>query len=99
MAIYAPHPKTEGRANHDSAEATYRKLSKNPYLQQPLYFPVATGSVKRFGKSVDTLADSIIDNVRRASQGETVAGSAKTSQAAKEPAAPGTTRSWRASAP
>lgn len=91
VAIYALHLKTpEGRANHASAEATYRKLSKNPYLQQPLYFPVATGSVKRFGKSVDTLADSIIDHVRRASQGKTVAGSAKTSQAAKEPAAPGT---------
>ncbi len=100
IAIYALHLKTpEGRANHATAEATYRTLSKNSYLQQPLYFPVATGSVKRFGKSVDTLADSIIDNVRRASQGETVAGSAKTSQAAKQPAAPSRHRSGAGTAP
>jgi hypothetical protein len=83
VAIFALHLKTpEGRENHASAEATYRSLTKNDYLQQPLYFPVATGSVKQFGKSVDTLADSIVDHVRRASQGETVAGSAKTSKTA-----------------
>lgn len=85
VAVYALHLKTpEGRENHAGAEATYRGLTKNAYLQEPLYFPVAAGSVKQFGKSVDTLADSIIDHVKRASQGETVAGSAKTSQVAKE---------------
>jgi hypothetical protein len=86
VAIFALHLKTPaGRDNHAGAEATYRSLTKNAYLQEPLYFPVATGSVKRFGKTVDTLADSIVDHVRRASQGETVAGSAKTSQAARQP--------------
>lgn len=88
VAVYALHLKTPaGRANHATAEATYRTLTKNAYLQQPLYFPVPTGSVKQFGKSVDTLADSIVDNVRHASRGDTVAGSAKTSKAAKQPAA------------
>lgn len=90
VAIYALHLRTPaGRENHTSAAATYRTLTKNAYLQEPLYFPVATGSVKQFGKTVDALADSIVDHVRRASTGETVAGSAKTSQAARQRVARG----------
>ena len=74
VAVYALHLKTPaGRDNHAKAEATYRSLTANAYLQEPLYFPVSTGSVKQFGRTVDTLADSIIDHVRRASTGETVA--------------------------
>ena len=87
VAVFVLHLKTpEGRDNHARAEATYRGLSKNAYLQQPLYFPVAAGSVKQFGRSVDTLADSIVDHVKRASQGETVAGSAKTAEVPMKPA-------------
>jgi hypothetical protein len=89
VAIFALHLKTpEGRPNHAGAEATYRSLTRNAYIQEPLYFPVETGSVKRFGVLVDTLADAIVDHVRRASRGETVAGSAKTSRAARQPAIP-----------
>jgi hypothetical protein len=77
VAVIVLHLKTPaGVKDHASAEAQYRTLSNNPAIQQPLYFPVAMGSVPRFKQAVGTLGEAVVDNIRGAARGEAVAGSA-----------------------
>jgi hypothetical protein len=84
VAIYTLHLKTpQGRRNHQSAEQQYETLTQNEILNKPLYYPVEAGSVEAFGKIVDTLADAMVEQVRGASLGEMVPGSARTVKPAK----------------
>ncbi len=79
IALYALHLKTpEGAADHSHAAAQYKELSRNPNAPQPLYVPVNAGSVEQFGQLVDQLAGQITDQVKAASKGELVPGSART---------------------
>jgi hypothetical protein len=87
IAVYVLHLRTPaGRADHERARQQYRQLSENPAVQESLYFPVRAGSPSRLGKTIDTLADSIIGNIRKASRGGFAAGSVITSTATDTPA-------------
>jgi len=84
VAIYTLHLKTpEGKNNHRHAEQQYSTLAEFPPAPQPLYFPIEMGSVATFGKIIDSLADSLVTYVQGAARGETVPGSAKTSEPAR----------------
>ncbi len=88
VALLALHLKTPaGKANHARAEKQYRTLTQNAHARKPLYYPVESGEVDRFGRKVDTLSEAVVQMVQGAAQGELVAGSAKTAQtaAAKDP--------------
>ncbi|MFO1153258.1 MAG: vWA domain-containing protein [Rhodospirillales bacterium] len=79
IALYALHLKTaEGKADHGHATSQYKDLSRNPNAPAALYFPVDAGSVEQFGQLVDQLAGQITDQVKAASKGEMVPGSART---------------------
>lgn len=79
VAIYTMHLKTpQGKKNHASAQQQYEALSSHPLLSQPLYYPVELGDVDAFGSNVDVLAEAIVDQVRSASLGKKVVGSALT---------------------
>ena len=78
IAAFALHLKTpEGKGDHRSAEAAYTDLTLNPVVNKPLYYPVESGSVDRFGAIVDTLADAIVAQVQGAAKGQLVPGSAR----------------------
>ncbi len=80
VAIYTLHLKTpQGVKNHQQAETQYKTLSmfKHPSLEKPLYYPVDLGSVGAFGKTVDSLSDSIVAVVNDAYRGKRVVGSAQ----------------------
>lgn len=77
VAIYGLHLKTpSGAKNHDTAEAQYRDLTQNAYLNKPLYYPVNAGDVNEFGQKVDALAEAITAQVKAAYKGDMAAGSA-----------------------
>lgn len=79
IGLYALHLKTPaGKATHAQAAAQYKELSRNPNADKPLYVPVETGSVDQFGKIIDQLASQITGQVKAASKGEPVPGSART---------------------
>jgi len=87
IALYVLHLKTPaGKKDHGSAKEQYQALARNAAIQDSLYFPVETGAVKRFRKVVDTLADSLIENVRGASTGKQAPGSAATATRPPQPA-------------
>ena len=78
IALYALHLKTpEGKRTHAQAERQYKELSTNAVTGRPIYFPVESGSVAQFGRIVDDLAANIVAQVRDASKGELVPGSAR----------------------
>lgn len=78
IALYALHLKTpEGKRTHAQAEHQYKELSTNAVTGRPIYYPVESGSVAQFGSMVDDLAASIVAQVKSASKGELVPGSAR----------------------
>ena len=89
IAIYVLHLRTPaGRTGHERARQQYRQLSENPAVQASLYFPVAAKSPKRLGRTIDTLAESIIGHIRKASKGGAAAGSVTTATGIKKAARP-----------
>lgn len=89
IGLYALHLKTaEGQANHTRAAGQYKQLSRNPNAQQPLYFPVDAGSVEQFGRLIDQLAAQIAGQVKAASRGEMVPGSARSASPATPAGSP-----------
>jgi len=86
VAVYGLHLKTPaGRDDHAGAEAQYRVLADNDYVQDPLYFDIQAGAVDRYGKVLDTLADTLIDQIEQAARGKEVAGSARTASRTQGP--------------
>ncbi len=72
-ALYVLHLKTSAsNSNHASAEAQYRDLAFNSLLNKSLYYPIKSGSVTNLGNSVDSLATTITDQIKRAYQGKSV---------------------------
>lgn len=81
IALYALHLKTpQGKRTHAQAERQYKELSTNAVTGGPIYYSVESGSVAQFGSIVDDLAASVVGQVKAASQGELVAGSARAAQ-------------------
>jgi len=79
VAIYALHLKTpSGAKNHASAEAQYKNLTHNNFLNKPLYYPVNAGDVSEFGSILDRLSLAITSQVKAAYRGDMAAGSALT---------------------
>lgn len=79
IGLYALHLKTPaGKATQAQAAAQYKELSRNPNADKPLYVPVETGSLDQFGAMIDQLASQITGQVKAASKGEPVPGSART---------------------
>lgn len=88
IGLYALHLQTpEGKATRNQATSQYKELSRNPNADEPLYVPVKTGSVEEFGALIDQLATRITAQVKAASKGEMVPGSARTAAPAPVPAA------------
>ena len=70
IALFALHLLTPaGKFDHDYAADQYKALAK--FGDTTLYEPVPGGSVEAFGKSVDTLSDSLIGQVTNAMAGHT----------------------------
>jgi hypothetical protein len=87
VALYVLHLKTPaGAKNHQSAQRQYETLSFNSIANRPLYYPVDAGQVNVFGDTIATLGESLVSQIKQASMGEPVAGSALT--AASPPPAP-----------
>ncbi len=69
LSIWTLHLKTpEGRADHGSAEEQYRRLSYYPQIGE-LYYPVELGSVTDFGRTLETFASQIAQQVQETAQG------------------------------
>jgi len=85
VAIYAMHLKTPaGVRNHPIAQAQYQELTFNTILNKPLYYPVDAGSVQNFGRIVDALGDSIVEQVSLAYEGELSIGSARAASSVEQ---------------
>lgn len=77
VALYVLHLKTPaGVKNHQSAQRQYETLAFNSIANRPLYYPVDAGQVNIFGDTIATLGDSLVNQIKQASAGEPVAGSA-----------------------
>ena len=77
VAIYVVHLKTPaGLQNHASAKRQYDVLSFNAVANKSLYYPVESGNVGAFGQAIDTMGASLVNQIKMASNGEVVAGSA-----------------------
>ncbi len=64
VAIYALHLLTaEGRKDHATAEAQYKRLTNWPG-RGPLYFPVEAGDPAKFERQVAHMAKAIVEQVR-----------------------------------
>lgn len=84
VALFGLHLKTPaGKADHAKAAGQYKTLTQNQVAGRPLYYDVESGDVGKFGKIVDSLADTMAKLVEGASQGQMVAGSARTAASAK----------------
>ncbi|MDD2769584.1 MAG: VWA domain-containing protein [Methylococcus sp.] len=84
VALFGLHLKTPaGKADHAKAAGQYKALTQNQVAGRPLYYDVESGDVGKFGKIVDSLADTMAKLVEGASQGQMVAGSARTAASAK----------------
>lgn len=90
VALYVMHLKTpEGAKNHQSAQRQYDTLAFNSVANRALYYPVDAGRVNVFGETIDSLGQSLVSQIKQASMGEVVAGSALTAaQTSPAPAAP-----------
>jgi hypothetical protein len=65
VALYAVHLKTpEGRKDHATAEAQFKRLSSWPG-KGPLYFPVEAGDPSKFEGDVKRMAQALVEQVRR----------------------------------
>jgi len=79
VALYVLHLKTPaGAKNHQSAQRQYETLSFNSIANRPLYYAVDAGQVNVFGDTIASLGESLVSQIRQASMGELVAGSALT---------------------
>jgi serine/threonine-protein kinase PpkA len=79
VAIYVLHLRSpEGIKNHASAQRQYQTLSFNDVTNSPLYYPVNAGSVSVFGQVVESLGQSLVTQIKLASTGDMVPGSALT---------------------
>jgi serine/threonine-protein kinase PpkA len=79
VAIYVLHLKTPaGSQNHASAKRQYDVLSFNAVANMSFYFPVEAGTLSAFGQAIDTMGASLVNQIKMASTGEVVAGSAAT---------------------
>ena len=82
VAVYILHLKApEGIKNHASAQRQYQTLSFNDVTNSPLYYPVNAGSVTIFGQVVESLGQSLVTQIKLASTGDMVPGSALTAAA------------------
>jgi len=91
VAIYVLHLKTAaGAQNHASAKRQYDVLSFNAVANKSLYYPVEAGNVSMFGQTIDTMGAALVNQIKMASTGEVVAGSAAsaTGNPRPPPAAP-----------
>jgi len=88
VALYVMHLKTpEGAKNHQSAQRQYDTLAFNSIANRPLYYSVDAGRVNVFGEIIESLGQSLVTQIKQASMGEVVAGSALTAtQPAPTPA-------------
>lgn len=88
VALYVMHLKTpEGAKNHQSAQRQYDTLAFNSIANRPLYYSVDAGRVNVFGETIESLGQSLVTQIKQASMGEVVAGSALTA-AQPTPATP-----------
>ncbi|MCM0036046.1 MAG: VWA domain-containing protein [Burkholderiaceae bacterium] len=79
VALYVLHLKTpEGAKNHQSAQRQYDTLAFNSVANRPLYYSVDAGRVNVFGETIESLGQSLVTQIKQASMGEVVAGSALT---------------------
>ena len=79
VALYVMHLKTpEGAKNHQSAQRQYDTLAFNSIANRPLYYSVDAGRVNVFGETIESLGQSLVTQIKQASMGEVVAGSALT---------------------
>lgn len=71
IAIYPFHLLTpEGKHTHEASAAAFTELSRQPDTTVgPLYQAVQAGSVAAFGRSMDTLAGTLTEEVARTGQG------------------------------
>jgi len=77
VALYVMHLKTPaGIKNHQSAQRQYETLAFNPIANRSLYYPVDAGQVNIFGDTIESLGQSLVSQIKQASMGEPVAGSA-----------------------
>jgi hypothetical protein len=92
VALYVLHLKTgEGKHNHQSAQAQYETLAFSAITNRALYYPVDAGRVNVFGETIEALGQSLVSQIKQASMGEVVPGSALTaSNATPAPAIPAT---------
>ena len=82
VALYVLHLKTaEGKHNHQSAQAQYETLAFNAITNRALYYPVDAGRVNVFGETIEALGQSLVSQIKQASLGEVVPGSALTASA------------------
>ena len=91
VAIYVLHLKTAaGAQNHASAKRQYDVLSFNAVANKSLYYPVEAGNLSTFGQTIDTMGAALVNQIKMASAGEVVAGSAAsaTGNPPPPPAAP-----------
>lgn len=89
VALYVLHLKTPaGVKNHQSAQRQYETLAFNSITNRPLYYPVDAGQVNIFGDTIATLGDSLVNQIKQASAGEPVAGSALNASPTPSTAAP-----------
>lgn len=86
VAIYVVHLKTAaGVQNHASAKSQYDVLSFNAVANKSLYYPVDAGNVGAFGQAIDTMGAALVNQIKLASTGEVVAGSAASATGAAPP--------------
>lgn len=79
VALYVLHLKTaEGKHNHQSAQAQYETLAFSAITNRALYYPVDAGRVNVFGETIEALGQSLVSQIKQASMGEVVPGSALT---------------------
>lgn len=79
VAIYTLHLLTpSGKSNHASARAQYKDLSFNNIINRSLYYSVDAdaNSVNDFGRKMDVLTQSLVEQIDLAVRGEKAAGSA-----------------------
>jgi serine/threonine-protein kinase PpkA len=77
VALYVLHLKTPaGVKNHQTAQRQYETLAFNSIANRSLYYPVDAGQVNVFGDTIESLGQSLVNQIKQASMGEPVAGSA-----------------------
>ena len=71
IATFALHLLTPaGRRTHAEARAQYEAVTQYPSVPKPLYYAVESGSVERFGATMDALSSALAQQVKDASEGK-----------------------------